>query len=95
MQSGVVFVEVDNKELQALEDTLSKSLPYKKVQDESSHWYWIPEAILEDYEKDSRILEEQDYPADLCSEFDENYGIYRTGGHPDNTPSFYQVESVP
>ena len=47
----------------------------KAVQDDSGHWYVIPDELYDEFIKDL----ENEQMAD-SGEFDEIYGMYRTGG---------------
>lgn len=47
----------------------------KAIQDESNHWYVIPNDLLNDFRKD-----EQDESMIDSGEFDDKWGKYRTGG---------------
>ncbi len=51
--------------------------PVKVLQDDSFHWYIIPNELAEQFYKDN----ENEGMAD-SGEFDEKYGKYRTGGSP-------------
>ena len=51
----------------------------KAVQDESSHWYLIPNELFEEFYSDS-----EDYEFCVSGKFDEKYGEYRTGGDLNN-----------
>jgi len=47
----------------------------KAVQDDSGHWYVIPNEIASDFYKDEEDMDFVD-----SGEFDNKYGQYRTGG---------------
>lgn len=47
----------------------------KVIQDDSGHWYIIPNELL-----DSFIKDEEDEDFVDSGEFDKKYGKYRTGG---------------
>jgi len=47
----------------------------KAVQDDSSHWYIIPNDILKDF-----YIDLEDEQIVDSGEFDNKYGKYRTGG---------------
>lgn len=50
-------------------------IPVKAVEDESGHWYVIPNDFFEQFYKDA-----EDYELCESGEFDNKYGKYRTGG---------------
>ncbi len=64
----------------------TKLTKVKAVQDDSSHWYIIPNELEEQFDKD---LEDESM-AD-SGEFDEKYGGYRTGGDLNNTQLFAEI----
>ena len=45
------------------------------IQDESGHWYVLPNELLDDFRKD-----EQDEDFVDSGDFDKKYGEYMTGG---------------
>lgn len=47
----------------------------KVVQDDSGHWYVIPNDLVKDFYKDGEDEDFVDY-----GHFDNKYGKYRTGG---------------
>ena len=47
----------------------------KAVQDDSGHWYVIPDELYDQFDKD---LENEDMAN--SGDFDDLYGMYRTGG---------------
>lgn len=47
----------------------------KAIQDESSHWYVIPEELLPSFR-----IDEQDEDMIDSGRFDDKWGKYRTGG---------------
>jgi len=60
-----------------------KENPYKKLQDNDFHWYWIPKELVDEFHKRN----DSDYDSD---DFDESkYDEYRTWWHPDCIPDFY------
>lgn len=64
-----------------------------KVQDNNSHWYWIPNMLLSEFRNDCDELcgrEYMDCP-DYFDTFESNYGKYSTGGDPDLMPDFFKV----
>lgn len=63
-----------------------KIKPYKKVQDQDGHWYWIPKELLKEFDD----WDLSDYESD---DFDcDKYNEYRTYGSPDLVPDFYLKE---
>jgi len=56
----------------------------KLRQDDSSHWYVIPEELVEEYEKISMDIDKakdhSDEWYDLIDRYDSNYGQYRLDG---------------
>lgn len=61
---------------------------YKKVQDNDSHWYWIPNELLEEFEAWNNMNTETDEFMQLIDKFED----YRTYGHPDETPSYWLLK---
>jgi len=57
------------------------------VQDESSHWYIIPNKKLEDFYEDSVNIE-------MCDNgnFDRKWAQYATGGSPNNIQLYANLE---
>jgi hypothetical protein len=51
----------------------------KAVQDDSCHWYVMPNEMVESFYKD---MCDEDYVD--SGKFDEKYGMYRTGGDLNN-----------
>lgn len=47
----------------------------KAVQDDSCHWYVIPNSLADEFDKDNQNEDMAD-----SGEFDSKYGKYRTGG---------------
>jgi hypothetical protein len=63
-----------------------------KIQDDDSHWYWIPNDILVDFQTDLASICGKDY-MNCPDEFDDfitKYDKYRTGGSPDIIPEFFK-----
>ena len=54
---------------------MKKLQKVKAIQDESSHWYVLPNDLLDDFHKDE---ENEDFID--SGGFDEKYGRFRTGG---------------
>lgn len=63
-------------------ETISKKV-YKKLQDNDSHWYWIPIELIDEFEK--RNEEDTESDSFDCEKFNQ----YRTHWHPNNVPQFY------
>ena len=60
----------------------------KLVQDESDHWYIIPNNMLKDF------LNDNENGAMIDSgEFDERWGKYRTGGDLNNIQLYAEIQS--
>lgn len=68
----------------------------KKVLDHDSHWYWIDENDLFDFNERLKKLEGKEYmdDPDAFDDFIELYDGYRTGGDPDNTPDPFDGNKV-
>lgn len=51
-------------------------------QDEDSHWYFIPNKLLPEFERLKSLTEGKDYmdDADTFDEFENKFSEYRTGG---------------
>jgi hypothetical protein len=57
---------------------------YKKIQDNDSHWYWIPTEKLNEFEEWNNMDTETD-------DFDPSkYDEFRTYGDPDNAPAYWK-----
>ena len=65
----------ENSELNISNVSDSKIQKVRAIQDESSHWYVIPNDIVNEFRKD-----EQDEDFVDSGKFDDKYGKYRTGG---------------
>ena len=65
---------------------LSNIKPVRAVQDDSSHWYVIPNDLAKDFYKDSEN-------EDMCDsgEFGAKYDHYRTGGDLNITQLYAEV----
>lgn len=50
---------------------------YINIQDQDSHWYYIPKSMKEDF-----LKMEEEGEKDEWEEFNEKYSDYRTGGGP-------------
>ena len=57
----------------------------KAVQDDSCHWYLIPNDLLEEFDKDNQNESMAD-----SGEFDTKYGQYRTGGSLNNVQLYIE-----
>lgn len=68
----------------------------KRMQDESSHWYWIPEAKIKFFNNDLDVIGSIDYMDDpqRFDDFEMDYNHYRTGGSPDNPPAEFENQKV-
>lgn len=60
----------------------------KAVQDDSCHWYIIPNDLLESFYADLRDLDQKWYTGD----FDKKYGKYMTGGDLNLTQLFIKID---
>lgn len=62
-------------------------IPVKLLQDESSHWYIIPQELWDDWEKMEIAISEEDEDSKewykLVDEFCDKFNKYRTGGGTD------------
>jgi len=63
------------------------NIKVKAVQDDSGHWFVIPNELAKDFYKD---LEDED----MCDsgEFDDKYGAYRTGGDLNLTQLYAEIK---
>lgn len=62
-----------------------------KMQDNDSHWYWIPKEMEDDFYKRCREMDGKEYmdDPDAFDEFIEMYDDYRTGGDPNLKPDIF------
>lgn len=66
----------------------------KKLQDNDGDWYWIPDHMVEDFNRDSSLLagveflDNEEGHKDFMDAFDR----YRTGGDRDLMPKFFKEE---
>ncbi len=58
----------------------------KAVQDNDSHWYIIPNYLIEEFESD--LLNED---LEESGEFGEKYGLYRTHGDLNNIQLYAEI----
>ena len=88
MGASIDFSDVPEKYLHLFTEQVSIT----KLQDDDSHWYWIPNDIVQKFESDLSAITGKDYMdcPDLFDDFTENYGHYRTGGDPDNMPQYFK-----
>lgn len=65
-----------------------------KLQDSDFNWYWIPNELVENFNKDSYRLSGMEYMDDPDSfeTFSDNYSEYRTYGDPDLIPDIFAEE---
>lgn len=64
----------------------SKYINIKLLQDDSSHWYIIPQEVVDDFENQMNYIYDHDDDGieDIINEFDNKFGKYRTGGDINN-----------
>lgn len=64
----------------------------QKLQDDDSHWYWIPLSMVEEFEEDLEYITKNKYYAvgDELEAFTYKYERFRTYGSSDNIPDFYK-----
>ena len=63
----------------------------KKMQDEDSHWYWIPVSMVEEFCRESDYICGKSYEdaEDEIEDFIYKYERFRTHGDSDSVPNFY------
>lgn len=63
-----------------------------KRQDDDSHWYWIPNRLLCEFDNELAEITGIDYMdnPDAFDAFIEKYDKYRTGGDPDLMPDYFK-----
>ena len=68
---------------------------YQKLRDDDSHWYWIPDDMVDDFNKRIKALAGLQYSddPDAFDEFESKYDQYRTGGDPNNVPAAFQPQA--
>lgn len=67
-----------------------------RVQDNDGHWYWISNDKFLQFNKDLEAItgiEYMDNP-DAFDKFEEDYGVYATGGAPDLMPDIFNEEKI-
>ena len=60
----------------------------------NGHWYWIPNEILNEFKDDFQQIKGLMYLDNprMFDYFVEKYNKYRTFGHPDNMPDFFNTQ---
>jgi hypothetical protein len=66
---------------------MSELKKVKATQDDSGHWYVIPEELYDQFEKDNQNESMAD-----SGEFDDLYGQYRTGGDLNNVQLYAYLD---
>lgn len=64
-------MSTEKEQVRTITIPITEYIKVKAVKDESSHWYLIPNELVENFYKDDE---------DELDSFDSLYGKYRTGG---------------
>lgn len=59
---------------------MSQLQKVKAVRDTSGHWYVIPNEMVDQFFKDDRKIESDDYTSEELNEIEQRWGKYQTGG---------------
>lgn len=65
----------------------------RAVQDESSHWYVIPDELAEQFFKESAAIEQDPENYDMIGRFEDKFSKYMTGGDLNNVQLYAEIKA--